>query len=304
MEKNKSRFNTKTPFWYKNLPARAAPLEDASKNASLDGSLIGINDSYLEVSRAATVLRGGFIFFGLAALLMLCVFVPSTVSFFFPPQSLILVGSLLISEISLFYYAVFMIWLDCNIPRDCPARFNRANGKVSVIDYNLSLNPFLRRRVELKIFDWEDIEAELTKQAGFNGKAYVVRYALVLVICKHGSDEVLDRITLKGNEITSQSLDAMWAYIRRFMVEGKSNLPFEIPRIQAISFRRSFFTYMPYFDPSSEGADFRNRMDWFDWIIALLMMWLFWIWLPMGLCHYIAMKCAPEPHWPAEMDVH
>jgi hypothetical protein len=39
-----------------------------------------------------------------------------------------------------------------------------------------------------------------------------------------------------------------------------------------------------------------------DWLLALVMMWFFWIWLPLGLCHYVAMKSAPEPCWPAEVD--
>jgi hypothetical protein len=58
---------------------------------------------------------------------------------------------------------------------------------------------------------------------------------------------------------------------------------------------------MPYFDPSTEGSQFRNRMGAVDWLLALVMMWFFWIWLPLGLCHYVAMKCAPEPRWPAEV---
>ncbi|EJN00472.1 hypothetical protein PMI40_03541 [Herbaspirillum sp. YR522] len=102
--------------------------------------------------------------------------------------------------------------------------------------------------------------------------------------------------------MTIKGLQAMWAYVRRYMSEGTANLPTEKPRLQSISFRRSFFTYMPYFDPSAEGADYRSRMQAIDVILAFFMMWLFWVWLPMGLCHYIAMKCAPEPKWPAEIE--
>ena len=206
-----------------------------------------------------------------------------------------------LSIILFFVFGIFLSWLDCNIPRDLPVRFYRQARKIVVYDYSLSLNPFARRRVVVKTFDWDNVYAELSKQAGYNGKVYMVRYALILLFCKAGTNEVVDRITLKGNDMTIKGLQWMWAYVRCYMAQGQLHLPKENPTPKTISLRRSFFTYMPYFDPSMDGNEYRSRMEPIDVILAFVMMWFFWIWLPMGLCHYIAMKCAPEPQWPAEL---
>lgn len=93
--------------------------------------------------------------------------------------------------------------------------------------------------------------------------------------------------------MTVLELYSMWSYIRRYMAEGVGNLPKETLRKQEISFGCSFFTHMPYLDPSEERAEIRIRMDVFDVLIAFVMICFFWIWLPMGVCHYIAMRLAP-----------
>ncbi|WP_165774364.1 DUF6708 domain-containing protein [Herbaspirillum robiniae] len=296
-----SRFNAPTPYWFEDLPVRTARLEE-NPDADLVQDVIEVGESHLDISRTSTVLRGGLLFLGLLVLLMLCWFAPHTLNIFLtPPRSAVVIGILTVLNVSLVGYSLFVIWLDCHIPRDLPVRFDRGAGKLHVYDYSLSLNPFARRRVEVKQFDWSDVEAELTKQAGYNGKAYMIRYALVLVICKPGSNEVLDRVTLKGNDITIKGLQAMWSYVRRYMAEGPANLPPVQALAHGISLRRSLFTYMPYFDPSEEGSRYRSRMQAIDVVLVFFMMWFFWLWLPMGLCHYIAMRLAPEPRWPDAM---
>ena len=125
----------------------------------------------------------------------------------------------------------------------------------------------------------------------------MVRYALELVICKPGTTEVVERIKLKGNDVTVIDLYSMWSYIRRYMAEGTVNLPQESIRKQSISFRRSFFIYMPYLDPTEEGTAYRSKLGAWDFLIIFLTIWFFWIWIPMGVCQYIAMRLAPEPKW-------
>jgi len=294
-----SRFDIPNPFWYEDLPARSASLEESRDAAIQEEDLLSINQDHLDISRMSSLLRGGFIFLGLLSLAFLGWFAPFIFSTIFSPPSsaalIVIVATMYVAQVG---YSLFMIWLDCHIPRDLPVRFDRRAGKIYVQDYSLSLNPFRRRRLEFKTFDWTGVEAELSRQAGFNGKAYMVRYALVLVICKPGTREVVERLTLKGNDITVRGLQAMWNYIRRYMAEGAAGLPTVTPRCRALSLRRSLFTYMPYFDPSQEGADFRERMGVVDWLLALLVMGFFWVWLPLGLCHYIAMRLAPEACWP------
>ncbi|EJN00471.1 hypothetical protein PMI40_03540 [Herbaspirillum sp. YR522] len=132
----------------------------------------------------------------------------------------------------------------------------------------------------------------------------MVRYGLVLVICQPGTNEVVDRIILKSNDMTVNGLIALWDYVRSYMVHGLTSVPVVTSRSQKLSLVNSLFIYMSYLNPTSEGSHFRGRMQPVDLIMVLLTIWFFWIWLPMGLCHYIAMKFAPEPRWPAQMDVH
>ncbi|WP_406851329.1 DUF6708 domain-containing protein [Herbaspirillum huttiense] len=298
-----SRFNPPNSIWYEDLPARAALAEEEVAVMALQEDVIGVDQSKLEISRASSILRGGFIFIGMAVLLILCWFAPHVfTSIFTPPRSVLVITILTIQNLALAGYSLFLIWLDCRIPRDLPVRFDRRAGKIHVQDFSLSLNPFARRKLLLKTFDWADIEAELTKQAGFNGKVYMVRYALVLVVCRPGTTEVLERITLRGNDIATQGLESIWSYVRRYMEQGPSNLPTLHVRERRISLLNSLFFYMPYLAPGEEGRFYRSRMGAVELILAFLMIWFFWIWLPLGLCYYVAMRCAPEPSWPDRLD--
>lgn len=64
----------------------------------------------------------------------------------------------------------------------------------------------------------------------------------------------------------------------------------------------AFFSYMPYLLPGPTGRRYRQMMRWYDYLLAFISVWFFWIWLPLGICHYVAVTCAPEPKWPAEID--
>lgn len=302
---SESRFAPQNPFWYEDLTAGHASLTEGENidSPSLTEDLNYVDQQILEVSRASSMLRGGPLFFSLVMLILAMFAVPLLVELFiygfFKRIFLsIFVWSAILAGIGM---VIFLIRRDCFTPRDTPIRFDRQSGKVSAYEFLVTRNPLGRWRSVIKTFDWHNIQAEVTKEAGYTGKAYVIRYALVLVICKPGTNEVIDRITLKGNDMTVKGLYSMWSYIRRYMAEGTVNLPNETPRGVGISFRRSFFTYMPYFDPSDEGAAIRSKMGVFDVLIAFVMMWFFWIWLPMGICHYIAMRIAPKPKWPNEV---
>ncbi|OWY31423.1 hypothetical protein CEJ42_00800 [Herbaspirillum robiniae] len=86
------------------------------------------------------------------------------------------------------------------------------------------------------------------------------------------------------------------------MADGIANLPVAIVRRREISFRRSLFAYMPYFDPSKEGSEIRARMGGLEWSLALVLIWFFWLLLPIGAFSYIALRCAPEPKWPTPVN--
>lgn len=84
--------------------------------------------------------------------------------------------------------------------------------------------------------------------------------------------------------------------------QGPSNLPTLHVRERRISLLNSLFFYMPYLAPGEDGRFYRSRMGAVELILAFLMIWFFWIWLPLGLCYYVAMKCAPQPSWPEGLD--
>ncbi|WP_288410220.1 DUF6708 domain-containing protein [uncultured Herbaspirillum sp.] len=155
---------------------------------------------------------------------------------------------------------------------------------------------------EIKVYEWNCIEAEITKFSGSAGKTTVVKHELVLVVCRPQSNEVVDRIFLKGLDPAVPTLHEMWAGVRRFMQCGPNAVPGIETNIRETGFLYSLLAYMPYFLPGTIGRHHRETMRWYDYVLAFMSFWLFWIWLPLGVCSYIAGTCAPEPQWPAEID--
>lgn len=165
------------------------------------------------------------------------------------------------------------------------------------------MNPFVKWPIKVKEFDWDTLHAEMHRYAGFTGKVYIQRFALYLVSCKPGTNEVMDRFELKGNMPTNAELYNAWAYCRHYMEQGMDGLPTYPSRRQQISFRRSLFEYMRFLDPTEEGREVRARMTVFEWIFnSWITLAGFWVQIPMGIGHYIAMRLAPEAKWPPEVD--
>jgi hypothetical protein len=302
--KGESRLKPQHRFWDEDLPAREGPAGD---NLVFYEELTGLNEHRLVVSRTSDILRGGGLFFGLVFLALVVVaagflgfaavdlFQQGRQGYVFSAFMLLLVLAAGCAGVLMFFR------IDLSVPRDTPVRFNRKTGKLQAYEYQRTHNPFAKWPTVIKEFDWSTVEAEIHKQAGFNGKAYVVRYALVLCICKPGTTEVVDRVTLKGNRIVTQDLHALWNYLRRYMAEGPEKLPPVKLLPAGISFRRSFFEYMPWFDPTADGRELRAKMP--GWLLvfnSVVTVLVFWLVIPMGICHYIALKLAPEPRWPDE----
>ncbi|WP_443113021.1 DUF6708 domain-containing protein [Herbaspirillum seropedicae] len=304
---NTSRFTPKNPLWYEDLAARESEIDFKERLESplLDEDLNHVDENYLEISRTSSVIRGlGILVGGAFFLSVIGFFIPLLIKLrdvyfnLIPALGIIFCVMLVGGLVAAGLFALH----DCLLPRDTPVRFNRNTRKVYFYEYTASLQRLRRWRKEIKVYDWDQIEAEVTKVSGFTGKTYVVRHELVLVICKAGTNEVIDRISLKGNDVTVETLYQLWSYIRRFMAYGPARIPDLKARVQGVSFVSSLFHFMPYISPTEEGRRFRSKMRWLDYPIIFLTIWFFWIWLPLGICNYIAMKCAPEPRWPADVD--
>ena len=304
---NASRFTPKNPLWYEDLPKRDSGIDFNERLDSplLDEDLNHVDENYLEISRTSSVIRGlGVLVGGLFLLSVIGVFIPLLIKLrdvyfnLIPVLGLIFCVMLVGGIVAASVFALH----DCRLPRDTPIRFNRNTRKIYVYEYTAALQRLKRWRTEIKIYDWDQIEAEITKSSVFTGKTYTVRHELVLVICKAETNEVIDRISLKGNDVGVETPCQLWSYIRRFMAYGPSRIPVLMTREQSVGFVKSLFHFMPYLSPTEEGRRFRSKMRWLDYPIIFLTIWFFWIWLPLGLCHYVAMKCAPEPRWPVEVD--
>ncbi|MDR6396904.1 DUF6708 domain-containing protein [Herbaspirillum seropedicae] len=301
-----SRFHPQNPLWYEDLVPRSATIADDQhfNGACFNEDVDVVDGNYLEISRESSFMRGsgvliGFIMFSLYARVFLDDFRNPRSSLFQSDFLGLFMSCVVIATV----IATFkLVYLDVRLPRDIPVRFNRKTQKIYVYDYLKPKYWFNLWRTEIKVYDWNCVEAELTKMAGYTGKAYVVRHELVLVICRPGTNEVIDRIFLKGLDPTVAVLYEMWTGVRRFMKDGLEAVPGLESKIRERGFFYSLLAYMPYFLPGATGRRYRQRMRWYDYVLAFVSVWFFWIWLPLGLCHYLAITCAPEPRWPTEID--
>jgi hypothetical protein len=289
MGRNQGRLSPPVEHWYEDQPRGDAPPRDV---LSANGNLRHIDANYLELSRTETLIRGMGILGGCFALIFFAYGL-------FPSSWTVWDIALSIASLGLVALAVFCVRLDTTAPSDTPVRFNRARGKIYAYEYAWKANPFVRWPHSTKVFDWADTHAEITRQAGKS-----VRYALFLSHCKPGTLEVVDRIQLGGQTIDEADMRRMWDYCRVYMEHGPANLPAQALRLDDVNFRRSLFFFMPFIDPSAEGAAYRKKMHVIEWLGSLaFMLPMVWLLLPLGLMRYIAMRLAPRPQWPAELDV-
>jgi hypothetical protein len=298
MSERRSRLGPQHRFWDNDLPLRESPVLGVG---SLYDAALSQSSDELEFSRATNIMRGALlaVFFLIAAMSFSAVYfglTPILVGLFVEEP---LLGVLLLVPLSfIFGIAVQSPRLDLTMPRETPVRFVRRTKMIRSYEFQWTWNPFARWPTVIKEFDWANVQAEIQKQAGFNGKAYIVRYALVLCVCKPGTFEVIDRITLLSNRILTKDLEHIWNYLRRYMTEGPDNLPPVELLPKEITLRRSFFEYMRWWDPTAEGRALRKIMPgWLFVINSIVTLLMFPMFAGMGLGHYIAMRVAPEPDW-------
>ncbi len=194
----------------------------------------------------------------------------------------------------------YVIKKEVRTPRDLPVRFHRDTGRVVALEYVTKFNPFAKWKVVQKELDWNYIEAELARISGYNGKTYSVRYSLLIAQCLPGTNMVAERIVLKADEIFPVALHGMWSFIQCYMASGEAGL-IGTPRPVDINLTRCLLRYYPVLDFTSEGKERRKHMNVVAWIFNIVVFIpLFWLFIPIGFCEFIALKLAPEPKWPGE----
>ena len=301
MAKGKSRLQPQHQFWFEDLPRRGEPR---SVDPDIYDDFNSVTETFLEVSRVSSIVRGAGFVFALAGvvglLVMFAEWIPGLIADF--ARYPIAVSFTWLMMLALTAIVIHLGRLDLSIPSDRPVRFNRKQRKIYAYEYQWTWNPFGRWPATVKVFDWDNVQAEINLQRGFSGKVYVERYALSLAHCKPGTDEVVDRIDLWGNAVLTHGLRAMWSYCCQYMDRGLDGLPAAMPRPQDVRFTRCLFSFVPWLDPTSEGREYRRSAHWVIWLLALILLPVSPLLLLLGLGNYVVMRLAPEPKWPTEIN--
>ena len=287
--------------WVENLPGSCAGYV---RNSKLPAELVNrMDDVVLEISRSSIIMRGGPLLFAILGLFCFFAYFLLLIKIAFPLDreviAVVFVFPVLLLGAS--WIVLLLFKTDLGISSDRPVRFNRALKKIYVYEHSYSLNPFREWPVTVKIFDWSDVDAKIYCYKGFTGKVYMQRFSLWLI--DRGRSDVSGCFQLMGNWPTTKEMHDAWDYCVEYMESGVSGVPACEPRNQDVTFRRSLFHYMRMFDPTKDGEKMRSRMTAGDWSFNFPFLLLtFWLFLPMGVAHYFAMRFSPAVKWPEAVD--
>lgn len=301
MTVERSQLEPQSPYWHEDLPGRTTDSDGLSRKALPDigDDLLRLDDKCLELSRASSMQRGPGLLFGCVMLIGMLSIADSIVMLLRKGFAEVPAGTALLAcGLLVFLTAIiYVIKKDVRTPRDLPIRFYRDTGTIVSLEYATKLNPFARWKVVQKKLDWNNVEAEVAKIAGYNGKTFSVRYSLLIAQCAPGTKKVTERIVLKADEIFPIALHNMWDFIRLYMTKGVMGLR-ATPRANDIMLKRCLLRYYPVLDFTPEGRERRKHMNIVAWIFNIVVFIpLFWLFLPIGLLEFVALKFAPEPQW-------
>ena len=295
-----SRITPPHPGWVQDLCLRDSPAH--GKADSCD-ELNHLDDVYLEFSTASNIPRGMFVWLGVISFATLA-FVLALLLGQLQRDAEIGVGWVVVAAALGFVpLGLFFFRLDLRMPKDRPVRFNRRQGKVYASFFSWTHNPFGRWPAGANVFEWDTLQAPVTRQVSASGEVVTQRYALELVSCKPGTFEELGRFSLQQGAMTTRQYEEQWELIRRYMAHGLEGLPPQHLRNQTPPFVDCLLFAMPWFSPTDLGRRTRQRMK---GVLGFLMMFLisllFPMWLVFGLGNFIVMRVAPESSWPQGMD--
>ena len=179
------------------------------------------DEIYLELPRAAALIRGLLVWFALVTSFMLA---DMLWSYFSSARNLWSEDSFIFVSLALVgIWLIPIFWrLDVAPPRDQPLRFNRARQRLYAYNFNFRWwNPFERWWVEPVAYDWSQVRAERWLKRGATMDGAVIKGGVMLSIVKPGTNEVIDRFPL-----TTMGADQhAWAYICTYMQQGPDALP-------------------------------------------------------------------------------
>lgn len=309
MSANTSKLTPQDPSWRKDLPERDES-QDVPPVLGIE-SVNQLDTRWLELTRETTNMRGALLLFGFLSLAISIAILILTVSFFkedmfggrggvFEVENILIDVFLFLAILASQVFFFWMMRVDIAMPRDLPIRFDREQRKVYSLEQKRLRNPFVPWPVTMREWNWDDVHGILTRYAGFIGKTYIQRFSVLMVLCKPGTLEAVDTIVLEGNSQIEVDMESTWSYVCTFMEQGIEHVPHYPLRRQGVSLRRSLFQYIRPLDPTEEGREARASADgpidlWGSIFLSVLLAWFY---VPIGICHYIAMRLAPEPKWP------
>lgn len=307
---SESNLTPQNKNWYKDLPLFT---EEHSQSPSIDTSGVSclnyIDKNYCELSRSNILFRAPilmlFLFSFFFFLFIFLIALPWYFSNIYPESEMkfFVVIYICIGVLSLLM-AIWSFRFGTQIPFDTPVRFNVVRQKVYVYEFTWSTNFLVIKHwpTVVKVFDWADIRAEITRTSSYTGTVYMMRQSLVCAVCKPGTNEVIDRFTLHGHA-TTDTLAQIWHYCCVYMEQGIEALPDSKLNDSKITWNNSILAIAPYFSFGSEGRGIRNKMNFLDTIQAMVLILVFPITLILILGDYISMRVSPKAKWPEGIDV-
>jgi hypothetical protein len=194
--------------WVEDLPGQNEEQKTAPRLTWVNE----INDIWMEIPRFENILWWGAWVGGVSLIIPLIMisFFMTLPNFFFNVSITIFCLVSYICFVSLLFFNFRTVLFS---PRGTPIRFNRQRQKIYVYEYQRKWNPWVRWPTTIKVFDWADVHAQMTRETG----RYDQGYRLYGVVCKPGTIEVMDRFILTWTVGSVFDAYGLWSHCCHYM---------------------------------------------------------------------------------------
>jgi len=194
--------------WVEDLPGQNEKQQTAPRLTWVNE----INDLWMEIPRFENILWLG------TWVVLIMIFVAIAFPLWVIFQPLVLASPFILFELLfiLFLFSSFLIFnlkMALFVPRGTPIRFNRQRQKIYVYEYQRKWNPWVRWPTTIKVFDWADVHAQMTRETG----RYDQGYRLYGVVCKPGTTEIIDSFVLSWAVGHPKLLRGLWSHCCHYM---------------------------------------------------------------------------------------
>ena len=192
--------------WVEDLPGQNEKQQTAPRLTWVNE----INDIWMEIPRFENILWWGAWVGSMSMLTPVLLYAYSILSLPFDLISFIIFS---VGFITIFSFFFLFIRGAMFVPRGTPIRFNRQRQKIYVYEYQRKWNPWVRWPTTIKVFDWADVHAQMTRETG----RYDQGYRLYGVVCKPGTTEIIDSFALSWAVGHPKLLRGLWSHCCHYM---------------------------------------------------------------------------------------